>query len=368
MAAPVEQLAMDTSRAEGFASRVHQILDGGALALLLSIGHRTGLFDVMATLPPADSRAIARESGLDERYVREWLGAMVAGGIVQFDDARCLYALPAEHAAALTRQAGPENLAVASQWISLLGGVEDELVDAFANGGGVPASCYRRFHKVMSEDSGQRQVSLLESEVLPLVPALRDSLEHGIDLLDVGCGTGAVVCELGRLFPRSRFLGIDLSVEAIAEARRAASALRLRNVRFEERDAAQLPSDARFHAATAFRVIHRQPEPERVLASIARALRPQGVLLMQEEASTGSAARDAGRPLAAFGYALSCLHSLATARAAGGAALGSMWGASGIRRALAAAGFNRIEAKQIPRDPRSVYFLAREIGQRWNVS
>ena len=367
MAAPVEELAMDASRAEGFASRVHQILDGGALALLLSIGHRTGLFDVMAAMPPADSRAIARESGLDERYVREWLGAMVAGDIVHFDAARCLYSLPAEHAAALTRRAGPENLAVCSQWISLLGGVEDEVVDAFTNGGGVPASCYRRFHKVMSEDSAQRFGSLLESDVLPLVPGLREALERGIDLLDVGCGTGAILCELGRLFPRSRLLGIDLSVEAIAEARRAASALRLRNVRFEERDAAQLPPEPHYDAVTAFRVIHRQPEPERVLAALARALRPSGVLLLQEEASTGSASRDASRPLAAFGYALSCLHSLATARAAGGAALGSMWGASGVRRALSAAGFHRIEAKQIPRDPRSMYFVAREIGQRWNV-
>ena len=368
MASPVEELAMDASRAEGFASRVHKILDGGALALLLSIGHRTGLFDVMAAMPPADSRAIARESGLDERYVREWLAAMVAGGIVQFDGARCVYALPAEHAAALTRRAGPENLAITSQWISLLGGVEDEVVDAFECGGGIPAACYRRFQKVMSEDSGQRHVSLLASDVLPLVPGLRDSLERGIDLLDVGCGTGSVLCELGRLFPRSRFLGIDLSVEAIGEARRAASGLRLRNVRFEERDAALLAPDARFDVATAFRVVHRQPDPERVLQTVAGALRTNGSLLLQEEASTGSAARDASRPLAAFGYALSCLHSLATARAAGGAALGSMWGASAIRRALAAAGFNRIEAKQIPRDPRSTYFIAREIGQRWNVS
>jgi ubiquinone/menaquinone biosynthesis C-methylase UbiE len=367
MSAPAEPRALDAALAQGFASRVHQILDGGALALLLSVGHRTGLFDVLATLPPADSRAIARESGLDERYVREWLAGMVAGGIVRFDGARCLYELPPEHAAALTRRAGPENLAVTSQWISLLGSVEDELVDAFANGGGVPSSCYRRFNKVMGEDSGQRIASLLASDVLPLVPGLSEALERGADVLDVGCGAGRILAELAQRHPRSRFVGIDLSAPAIAEAKRAASALRLKNVRFEECDAALLPAEARFQFATAFSVIHRQPEPERVLASIARALRPNGVLLVQEEASSGSAARDASRPLAAFSYALSCLQSLATSRAAGGAALGSMWGASALRGALTAAGFHRIEEKHIPRDPRSMYFVAREIGQRWNV-
>jgi SAM-dependent methyltransferase len=366
--APSEAEPSGARRGLSFESRVHEILDGGALTLLLSIGHRTGLFDVMASMPPADSRAIARESGLDERYVREWLAAMVAGGVVRFDAARCLYELPVEHAGLLTRSAGAGNLAVPSQWIALLGAVEDELVDAFQNGGGVPFGCYRRFHKVTSEDSGQRIASVLASELLPVVPGLCEALERGVDVLDVGCGVGRILCDVAQRYPRSRFLGIDLSVEAIADARREASGRRLKNVRFEERDGESLPVDAHFELAFAFGVIHRQPEPERVLATIARALRPNGVLIMQEEASTGSAARDAERPLAAFSYALSCLQSLASSRAAGGAALGSMWGASGIRRSLAAAGFHRIVEQRVMSDPRSTYFIAREPGQRWNVA
>ncbi len=362
-----EERAVDAAGPDGFAAQVHRILDGGALALLLSIGHRTGLFDAMATLPPADSRAIARESGLDERYVREWLGAMVAGGIVRFDEARCLFSLPAEHAAVLTRNAAPENLAVPAQWIALLGGVEDELVDCFATGGGVPASAYRRFNKVMAEDSGQRVACVLASDVLPLVPGLDTALARGIAALDVGCGAGRTLIELAERFPRSRFLGIDFSCEAIAEAQRGAAERRLRNVHFEVRDAAELAAEARFDLVTAFGVVHRQPAPERVLAAIASALRPGAVFLMQEEASEGSLAEDARRPLAAFSYALSCLQSLATSRAAGGAGLGAMWGAREVRRALAASGFHRIEEKRLPRDPRSMYFVARSTGRRWNL-
>jgi SAM-dependent methyltransferase len=367
VSAAAEEIARSAAP-DGFAARVCAILDGGALALLVSLGHRTGLFDVMAALPPSDSRAIAREAGLDERYVREWLAALVAGGIVRFDGARCLYDLPAEHASVLTRRAGSENLAVPAQWIALLGGVEDDLVQAFALGGGVPLARYQRFHKVTSEDSGQRIARLLARDVLPLVPGLCESLERGADVLDVGCGAGRVLCDLAQRYPRSRFLGIDLAREAVADARREASVLRLRNLRVEELDAAALPLERRFDVVTAFGFIHRQPEPERVLARIARALRPHGLLLLQQEASTGSAARDAGRPLAAFGWALSCLHSLATTRAAGGAAVGAMWGASAVRRALAAAGFHRIEEKRVPSDPRSAYFVARELGQLWNFS
>jgi SAM-dependent methyltransferase len=367
MTLAAEGLAMDAIRDDAFAARLREILNGGALALMLSIGHRTGLFDVMASMAPADSRAIARESGLDERYVREWLGAMVAGGIVTLDAESGRFSLPRAHAAALTRAAGPDNLAVPAQWIPLLGAVEDEVVECFGNGGGVPSALYRRFRKVMAEDSGQRVASRLASDVLPLVPGLSETLTRGVSVLDVGCSVGKVLIELAADYPNSRFVGIDLSVEAIAEAKRGADERRLRNLRFEVRDAAELTVEARFDFASAFGVIHRQPEPERVLESVARALRPGASFLMQEEASTGSPAEDAARPLAAFSYALSCMQSLASSRASGGAGLGAMWGSRQARRALASAGFCRVEEKRVPGDPRSSYFVARASGRRWHV-
>ena len=116
--------ALDPARVERFSGRLTEMLNGGALALMTSIGHRTGLFDTLALLPPADSTLIAKEAGLNERYVREWLGAMVAGGVVEYDAARDFYALPAEHAALLTRNARPSNRAATAQWIPLLASVE----------------------------------------------------------------------------------------------------------------------------------------------------------------------------------------------------------------------------------------------------
>jgi DNA-binding IclR family transcriptional regulator len=104
------------------------ILNHGALALMSSLGHRTRLFDVshrtrlfdvMSELPPSTSEQIAKSAELNERYVREWLGAMVAGSIVEYDPENKTYRLPPEHAAFLVRTAAPDNIAVFAQYIPL---------------------------------------------------------------------------------------------------------------------------------------------------------------------------------------------------------------------------------------------------------
>src|SRR5260370_12636365 len=101
----------DKAKAESFAGYTVGLLNSGFLILMISIGHRTGLFDAMATLEPSTSEQIARRGKLNERYVREWLGAMVTGKIVEYDGSNGTYKLPAEHAAAITRAAGIGNLA-----------------------------------------------------------------------------------------------------------------------------------------------------------------------------------------------------------------------------------------------------------------
>ena len=141
--------------AEAFEDKLVGILNGGALALMISIGHRTGLFDTLAASPAVDSATLAEKAGLQERYVREWLGAMTVGGIVEHDHESGKYRLPAEHAASLTRANAAGNMGVFAQYIGVLGSVEDDIVDCFRNGGGVPYERYKRFHEVMAEDSGQ---------------------------------------------------------------------------------------------------------------------------------------------------------------------------------------------------------------------
>ena len=342
---------LDETRAAAFGEKMAGILNGGAIAMMTSIGHRTGLFDTMATLPPATSAEIAECAGLQERYVREWLGAMVTGGIVEVNEASTHYALPPEHAACLTRGARPGNMAATAQWIPLLGAVESQVVECFERGGGVPYDAYERFHAVMAEESDQTVVAVLEDVLLPAVPGLVARLEAGIDVLDVGCGSGHALSTMARAFPRSRFTGYDLSPEAVLSARASARAEGLANLRFEARDVSQLPEVDRFDLVTAFDAIHDQARPDVVLAAIASALRPDGTFLMQDIAGTSHVHEDREGPMSPFLYTISCMHCMTVSLAQGGMGLGAMWGRDTACRMLGEAGFGDVSVMELEHDP-----------------
>ena len=351
----------DANRAQAFGERMLGVLNGAALALMTSIGHRTGLFDVMAGMPPADSAKIATLAGLNERYVREWLGAMTTAGVVEYDPQQRVYGLPAEHAACLTREARPNNLAATTQWIALLGGVEDALVECFERGGGVPYAAYGRFHAVMAEESDQTVVAALESAILPSVPGLVEALERGIEVLDVGCGSGGAINHMARRFPRSRFTGYDLLADSVAAAKSEALAHGLRNTRFEVRDVSEIELAGRFQLITAFDAIHDQARPDVVLAAIGRALNRDGVFLMQDIAGTSHVHEDAKHPLAPFLYTVSCMHCMTVSLSQNGAGLGAMWGRERALRMLEAAGFEKVEVSTLPHDPINQYYVARRV-------
>ncbi len=352
--------SFDERRAERFADHMTTVLNHAALGLMTSVGHRTGLFDVMRDAAPSTSGELAEQAGLDERYVREWLGAMTTAGVVEYEPGADRYRLPAEHAAALTRAARPGNLATTFQWIPLLGSVEDEIVRCFEQGGGVPYASYGRFHAVMAEESDQTVVAGLLEHILPLVPGLVERLGKGIDVLDVGCGSGRALQLLARRFPKSRFAGVDASERAVEIAREETEAEGLANLRFEVRDAAALETADAFDLVLAFDAIHDQARPAEVLAGIAAALRPDGVFLMQEIGGSSDVQQDAAHPLATFLYTVSCLHCMTVSLASGGAGLGAMWGERTARRMLAEAGFGQVEVQALPHDPINRYYVSRK--------
>ena len=344
---------------EGFAERVVGMLNSAALVQMISIGHRTGLFDVMDRLPPSTSAQIAGAAGLYERYVREWLGAMVTGGIVDHDPVARTFELPAEHAALLTRRAAPDNLAVTTQFLPLLAQVEDRVVECFNHGGGVPYAAYPRFHEVMAEESDQTVIGGLFDHILPLAPDLETRLAEGIDVLDVGCGRGRAMLAMAQRFPRSRFAGYDLSEEAIVYARRQAAERGLDNVRFEVRDLSSFAEPGRFDLITAFDAIHDQAAPADVLRGIAHSLRTGGLFLMQDIAGASDIASNMDAPLAPFTYTISCMHCMTVSLAQGGAGLGAAWGEELAGQMLREAGFTDITVQHLEHDIINAYYLAR---------
>ena len=146
---------------------------------------------------------------------------MVTGRIIDYDPAGATYSLPQEHAAALTRAAGPANMAAVTQLVAMYGNVEERVIDSFRDGGGVPYSAYPRFPQLMSEMSSATFDRTLVDVTLPLVPGLIPRLQAGIDVADLGCGSGHAVNLMAQAFANSRFTGYDFVEEgAIGEGQR----------------------------------------------------------------------------------------------------------------------------------------------------
>ena len=351
---------MDQVKTDAFADRMLNILNDGALAIMTSMGHRTGLFDAMSNLPPSTTDQIAVAAGLNERYVREWLGAMVTGGFVEYDPSHATYRLPPEHAAFLTRSATPDNIAAFAQYIPLMGTVEDQVVACFKKGGGVPYSGFGRFHEVMAEDSGQTVVAALMDSILPLVPGLIDELESGIEVLDVGCGAGRALNLMAEAFPKSNFTGYDISEEATATGRAAAEQQGLTNLSFEIRDVTVLDATDKFNLITAFDAIHDQAKPDKVLQEIAKALHPSGTFLMQDIAASSQVQNNIDHPVGPLLYTLSCMHCMTVSLSENGAGLGTMWGEELARSMLQEAGFTRVDVEKLPHDFQNVYYIIKK--------
>jgi len=353
----------DSVKAGAFADRLLTVLNHGGLCLMLSVGHRTGLFDAMKEMAPSTSEEIAARAGLNERYVREWLGAMVTGRVVEVDPESNRFSLPAENAAFLTRAAGADNLAVFTQYIALLGSIEDEIVECFTRGGGVPYSRVPRFHEIMAEDSGQSVLSSLDSHVIPLVPGLADKLAAGLHLLDIGCGRGRIMNRLAESYPQSRFTGIDLSRDAIQYAWGEAAEKRLRNVEFIVADLSTFDARAEFEAfdvVTTFDAIHDQAKPLNVLKGIHRTLKDNGVYLMQDIKGSSHVHKNIDHPIAPFLYTISCMSCMTVSLAQGGEGLGAMWGEEKTREYLAQAGFRSVQKHELAHDIQNNWYVIRK--------
>jgi SAM-dependent methyltransferase len=349
----------DAARAEEFAGRALQILNDGMLTLLLSLGHQSGLLDAMARLAPSTSQEIATAAALDERYVREWLAGMTVGGIIEHVPDTGTYVLPPEHAACLTRAAGPDNLASFAQYAALFGELEQRVLECFRNGGGVPYSAMPRFQTLQAEESAQIHDGALIDSTLPLVDGLVERLRTGIDVLDVGCGHGHAANLIADAFPATRVTGIDISEQGIAAARAEAERLRLGNVQFELRDSLSL-EPATFDLVMAFDVIHDLPKPAEAVTAIHQALRLGGVFLMVDIAGSSHVHENLEHPLGPALYTASIFHCMTVSLASGGPGLGTMWGEQQALGILASAGFDNVEVKRVDTDFINSYYIARK--------
>lgn len=353
----IDEQPLDASRVETFAETLFGFYTGGMLTYLVDIGHTTGLFDAAAE-GPATSDELADRAGLHERYVREWLGAMVTGGVFSYEPTSGTYQLPAEHAVCLTGDTS-SNLAPFSLLNTHLAKHVGQVTQAFRDGGGVPYDAFRpEFTGVMDALNRGGFDEHLVSAWLGLVPGLRDRLRAGARVADVGCGTGHAMVLLGQAFPASTFVGYDISEEATAAARREAAKQAVRNVTFEVRDAATLTVDEPFDVVFVFDAIHDQVAPAEALRRIHNMLTAGGLLLAFEPHASSDLEDNVAHPLAPFLYAVSTLHCLTISLAHDGAGLGTVWGEQLAREMLRDAGFSDVTVREVPHEPVNALYVA----------
>jgi 2-polyprenyl-3-methyl-5-hydroxy-6-metoxy-1,4-benzoquinol methylase len=308
---------LDVQAVQAFARKLLDVFTGSALTKLISLGNRTGLFEAAAQ-GPATSAELADRAGLDERYVREWLGAMVTGRLVDYEPAEGRYTLPAEHAALLTGP-GARNLAPMSDIVECFGAVMPELERCFRTGGGVPYAAFRpQFTDRMDNLWRRIYDEQLITGFLAVVPGLTDRLAAGARVLDLGCGTGHAVNLMAQAYPHSTFVGYDIAADAIDRAERERLAMKLPNARFDVLDVAKLPADPPFDVITAFDAIHDQVAPDIVLRRVHAALRPDGVYMMVDFKSSSQLENNLANPFAPLYYAISVMHCMTVSLAEGG--------------------------------------------------
>jgi SAM-dependent methyltransferase len=344
---------LDKALVQQFARKLFGLYTNGMLTLMVDIGHRAGLFDALRD--GGTSSEIAARAGLDERYVREWLGAMATGGIAEYDAAAGRFTLPPEHALCLTGTSS-RNLAPGSQTLAMVAKHVPAVAERFRSGGGVPYSDYRpEFTEAMDASWRLLYDGLLIKGFLPLVKGLPERLEQGMSAADIGCGTGHAINVMARQYPNSTFVGYDFDPGAIARATAEVADLELSNARFEVLDVTQLPLSPQFDLITSFDAIHDQREPARTLGRIAKVLAPDGVYVMVEPKASSRLEDNIGNPFAPYMYGISVLHCMTVSLAEGGAGLGTAWGEQTARQMLEEAGFTRIEVVDAPGPQNSVF-------------
>ncbi|HEX4249032.1 MAG TPA: class I SAM-dependent methyltransferase [Pseudonocardia sp.] len=341
-----------------FGGRLRELLTGHALTMLLSIGHRAGLFEA-AALGPATSVELAQRAGLDERYVREWLAAMVTGRILRFQPDTGWYSLPAEHTPLLTG-ATASNIGPAADSLGVLAALLPSVRRCFTEGGGVP---FAEFAAVAGADLGRQWRHIYDEHLvdgfLGAAPGLLDRLRAGARVLDVGCGTGHAVNLMAREFPASRFVGLDNSADAIGLAEADRAAAELGNAEFRLSDAAELVTEHPFDLVTAFDSVHDQHSPGQVLRGIHHALAADGLFLMVDGNFSSHLELNLDNPHATLSYAISLLFCLPTSRVDGGGGLGAVWGRELATEMLTAAGFTEIRILDSPRPQTCIYVCRR---------
>ncbi len=354
-------MASDTNLDLEKAKQVAQTVIGDVATVvhgaLCYIGDRMGLFKAMMDAGPLTVGALASKAGLNERYVKEWLGAMAAAHYVEYDAVNDAYLLTREYAAALADEDSPFFIGSYFQMAQAAVSIAPKVADAFKTGKGVTQAEYPSgFFESAERNSRTRYLHKLLRKWIPAMPQVVELLQAGGLAADVGCGGGRAAIMIAQAFPKARLIGYDIHAESIERARRNAQEAGVADrVSFEISDGSKLP-EGKFDFVSTFDVVHDAVDPAGLMGAIRRALKDHGTYLVQE-VNVSNEVKDNLRPMGKMIYSVSTLYCMTTSLANGGAGIGTAMGEPKARELATQAGFSRFTRLPIKDDFAVLYEL-----------
>jgi SAM-dependent methyltransferase len=335
--------AFDPSRVERFAGLLVQEAGAAVNAALVVIGDRLGLYRAMAHGRPVTPAELAEDTGTHERYVREWLCAQAASGFVEHDPDGDRFTLPAEHAFVLADDESPLPLAALFVTATAAVGARDRMTERFRTGRGL--GWHEHEHDLFCGTErifGGTYRGHLVADWIPAFAGLRERLERGVPVVDVGCGHGLSTVLMAEAFPRSSFTGYDVHEASIETARAKAAAYGVSgNTRFAVASAQDHPAEGA-GLVCFFDALHDMGDPVGAARRARAALAPDGVCMVVEPMA-GDRIGDNLNPVGRLYYGFSTLVCTpGSLSQPGRAALGTQAGEERLREVLLAGGFSSV--------------------------
>jgi SAM-dependent methyltransferase len=353
-----EEQALDWGKVKEFAGLMTNDLGAAMQGALSYIGDRLGIFKSLADAGAVTSVELASKTGLNERYLREWLGAMTAAKYINYDAATGRYTMPREHAMILADETSPFFMGGFMQIVAPEVGMAPKLLESFRTGKGIPQSEYppEVFEGIERGSAPMYRHSLIR-KWMPAMPQVVDALNAGGSALDVGCGSGRAVIALAGAYPKAKLFGYDGHPGSVERARANAKAAGVADrVVFDVVDCTKLPT-GKFDFIATFDVIHDSVDPVGLLKSIRGALKTDGTYLMVE-VNVSNKPEDNINPMGRMMYSASTLYCMTVSLAHGGAGIGAMMGEPKAKELAQEAGFTRFQRLPI-KDAFSVLYEIR---------
>jgi SAM-dependent methyltransferase len=329
---------------DAFSERLLGDVNAAMSCLNVYLGHRLGLYRVMADAGPATPAELADRTGYEERYVREWLACMAAGEYVDHEPGTGRFSLPAEHAEVLLDRDSPAYAAPFICWVPSLAGAVTPLMEAFRTGGGVPYEAYGA-ETLEAVGMGNRPMFVNDyaSKWIPAMPDVEARLREGGRVADIGCGLGWSSISLAQGFPRTKIDALDLDAASIEQARQnAAQAGVADRVVFHAASAEEAPLSGPYDLVTAFECVHDMAYPTRALRRMRELAAPDGAVLITEEA-VGDGLEENRNFFGHLMYNFSVLHCLPQVMVFPDAAgIGTIMGPATLRSHAEEAGFAQV--------------------------